>query len=671
MTSDSKLERTTSVEDALNTAVQLLPQNPDVALAQAEEILKTVPNHPQAKLVAGSAYRRLGRFEEARAVLEALAKAEPRSPVTALELGRAALELGDSDTAVKELRRAVKLKTDYAEAWVALADALRLAGDEKEADSAYLQSVRASTRDPFLSEAALAMVDGKLGVAEPLLRQRLKNQPTDVAALRMLGELALRLGREEDGILLLRRVLELSPGFDTARELLARTIGRGHRLQEAIDEADILLQGSTKNVSMAMFKASLLVRLGKQDQAGDIYKEVLARNPAHPKMWMGLGHVLKTTGKQAEAVAAYRKALDQQPTLGESWWSLANLKTVRFSEQDVNAMRTALRRTEDKEDLLHLHFSLGKAMEDEHKDEDAFRYYTEGNRLRRTQIEYSADDTEDQCKRIAAVFTPDFLAARAGQGFPARDPIFIVGLPRAGSTLIEQILSSHSQVEGTMELPDMMSMVSRMRKAEVKDGAKKYPELLADLDADALKALGQEYMERTCAVRQTDRPFFIDKMPNNWLHAGVIQLILPNAKIIDARRHPLGCCLSAWKQHFARGQGFSYDLVDVGRYYRDYVSLMKHFDTVAPGRIHRVIYEQMVSDTENEVRRLLDYVGLPFEEGCLEFYRNDRAVRTASSEQVRKPIFTDAVDHWKRFEPWLKPLVDTLGPVLTSYPAAP
>jgi hypothetical protein len=330
-------------------------------------------------------------------------------------------------------------------------------------------------------------------------------------------------------------------------------------------------------------------------------------------------------------------------------------------------MRAALSNTTDAEDLLHIHFSLGKAMEDAGENEKAIEHYSAGNRLRRSQLTYSPEDIRDQCRRTAALFTPAFLAARAGMGEPAGDPIFVVGLPRSGSTLVEQILSSHSQIEGTMELPDMMSIAARLRKTS----EKRYPETLADLGAEELRALGREYIDRTRIQRHTDRPFFIDKMPNNWQHAGLIQLILPNAKIIDARRHPVGCCFSAWKQHFARGQGFTYDLAELGDYYRNYVALMQHFDGVAPGRIHRVIYERMVADTEAEVRRLLDYLGLPFEESCLGFWQNDRAVRTASSEQVRKPIFSDAVDHWRRFEPWLKPLIEALGPVVEAYPEAP
>jgi tetratricopeptide (TPR) repeat protein len=670
MTAGTAQHQTGSAAEALASAAAMLGQRPDLALEQADEILRVIPGHPQAVLIAGAAMRRLGRLDHARKMLEDLAAKEPKSPATALELGRTAAALGDSKTALAELRRALKLRPEYPEALVALADALRLEGDDKGADEAYLRSIKASTQDPQLSQAAMAMIDGKYEVAEPLLKQRLRNQPTDVAALRLLGELALRIGREEDGLDLLRRTVELAPKFEAARELLARTLGHGHRISEALSYAEVLVQDAPQNPSHALFKASLLVRIGETEKAKNVYEGIIAYNNKLPHVWMSLGHVQKTLGNQAEAIKAYRNALEREPTLGECWFSLANLKTVKFTDDDVSAMQAALTQTKKDEDILHLQFALGKATEDARRDEEAFEHYKEGNRIRRTQITYSADDTHDQCERIAALFTPDFLAARAGQGCPSPDPIFVVGLPRSGSTLVEQILSSHSQIEGTMELPDMMSIAARLRKDEKEKGGR-YPEMLAGLDADALRALGQEYMDRTRVQRHTSRPLFIDKMPNNWQHAGLIQLILPNAKIVDARRHPMACCFSAWKQHFARGQAFSYDLTDVGRYYRDYVMLMEAFDKASPGRIHRVIYERMVEDTENEVRRLLDYIGLPFEESCLEFYRNDRAVRTASSEQVRKPIFTDAVDHWRRFEPWLSELVEALGPVLPAYPEAP
>ena len=323
------------------------------------------------------------------------------------------------------------------------------------------------------------------------------------------------------------------------------------------------------------------------------------------------------------------------------------------------------------DDRLHLHFALGKALEDRGEAAAAFASYAEGNRLRRAQIHYDGEEISTHVRRSIALFTPEFFAARAGLGCAAPDPIFILGMPRAGSTLIEQILASHSRVEGTMELPDVPALAKRLSGRKHKSGVSAYPECLAGLDPAALAALGEEFLQGTRVQRKTSRPFFIDKMPNNWLHVGLIRLILPKARIVDARRHPLGCCFSNFKQHFARGQGFTYDQAELGHYYRDYVALMAHFDAVQPGRIHRVIYERMVADPEDEVRRLLDFLDLPFEPACLKFYENERAVRTASSEQVRRPINREGLDQWRAFEPFLGPLEAALGPVLETYPEAP
>ncbi|HKE97270.1 MAG TPA: sulfotransferase, partial [Povalibacter sp.] len=377
-------------------------------------------------------------------------------------------------------------------------------------------------------------------------------------------------------------------------------------------------------------------------------------------------------GRQESSIDAYRRSIALAPQLGEAWWSLANLKTVRFSSNDLTSMQEQVARQDlTPEDRFHFHFALGKALEDARAYPASFEHYAQGNALRREMISYDPQETTATTGRTMALFTPEFVASRKGVGCPALDPIFIVGLPRSGSTLLEQILASHPLVEGTQELPDIIAIANELGGRKTLSGTSKYPDMIHSLSYDQLLALGERYLAQTRIQRKTNAPFFIDKMPNNWAHSGLIHLILPNAKIIDARRHPLGCCFSGFKQHFARGQQFSYGLEDIGRYYRDYVELMAHFDAVLPGRVHRVIYETLIDDTEAEVRRLLAYCGLEFDERCLRFYENDRAVRTASSEQVRQPIFRDAVDHWRHYEQWLDPLKLALGPVLETYPAVP
>jgi tetratricopeptide (TPR) repeat protein len=521
-------------------------------------------------------------------------------------------------------------------------------------------------RNPVLLEAAVALNENRLHDAEPLLRQHLKADPFDVAAIRMMAELAGRIGRLKDAEALLRRAVELAPNFIPARSNLAIVLYRQNRADEAISELETLSTLDPDDVTHDSLKAAAKGRLGDYEEAIELYGSVLERFPGQPKIWMSYGHLLKTVGQQAESVAAYRRALDIAPGLGEVWWSLANLKTVRFDDADIALMEAGLARTDiSSEDRFHLHFALGKALEDRKEAAASFHHYDEGNRLRAAELESHERNVTRHVEVAKALFTPAFVAQRAGQGCDAADPVFILGLPRAGSTLLEQILSSHSLVEGTMELPDIPHIAGQLGSID------HWPEKLANAPPEDLKRMGEMFLERTRIQRKSGKPFFIDKLPNNWLHVGLIHLILPNAKIIDARRHPMACCFSNFKQHFARGQGFTYSQTDIGRYYADYVDYMAHIDRVLPGRVVRMFHEDMVDDSEREIRRLLDALGLPFEESCLRFWENDRAVRTASSEQVRRPIFKEGTEQWLMFEPYLDPLKAALGPVLSAYPAVP
>jgi tetratricopeptide (TPR) repeat protein len=623
-----------TLEVALSHASRLLQSHPTLAAEQAAEILKVVPNHPVALLLLGQA------------------------------LGAS----GQGDAAVDALRRAVQVRPDLGDAWLALGDHLTAIGDTQGADEAYARHIKCSTRNPRLLSAAVSLVEGRIAPAEQLLREHLKQYPTDVAAIRMFAEVAIRLGRYTDAENLLARCLELSPSFAPARHHYAIVLHRENKEAAALVEVDRLLAAEPRNPSYRSLKAAILGSLGEYEGSIELYGGLLAEYPNHHKAWMSYGHSLKTAGRQDEAIRAYRKSIELRPEFGEAYWSLANLKTFRFSAEDLQTMRAQLARADlSDDDRFHFHFAIGKALEDSAEFAGSFQHYLEGNRLRRAGIEYSADETASHVTRSKAVLTRAFFAERAGSGYDAPDPIFIVGLPRSGSTLLEQILSSHSAVEGTMELPDIIAMARQLGGKKTRTQTSNYPEVLQSLSHEELRALGQQYIEQTRVHRKTGAPFFIDKMPNNFAHTGLIHLMLPNSKIIDARRHPLGCCLSGFKQHFARGQHFTYSLDDIGRYYRDYVELMAHFDEALPGRVHRVIYETMIDDTENEVRRVLEHCGLPFEEQCLRFYQNERAVRTASSEQVRRPIFREGVEQWRHYEPWLEPLKQALGPVLTNW----
>ena len=506
----------------------------------------------------------------------------------------------------------------------------------------------------------MALNENRLDVAERLLKPHLKEDPFDAAAIRMLAELAGRIGRWSDAENLLRRAIEIAPGFNAARANLALVLGRTGRPAEALELLDEIFAVDQEDLGVLNLRAATLGKLGDFGEALQLYEALLKKTPRQPRMWLSYGHMLKTIGRQADGIAAYRKALAIEPKLGEAWWSLANLKTVKFDDADIAAMRQALKSPGlSEQDRLHLDFALGKAMHDADRPDEAFVHYTKANALRLKTQPYDAAKLTRTVDLCMEKFTAAAFAERSG-GCEAADPIFIVGLPRAGSTLVEQILSSHSLVEGTAELPDIPALVNKI-------GA--YPAAVLKLGSAEREELGREYLKRSAVQRRTQRPFFIDKLPNNWLYVPFIQLILPNAKIIDARRHPLSCCFSNFRQHFARGQPFTYDLTDIGRYYADYVRLMAHIDAVFPGRVHRVVYEQMVDDTETEIRRLLGYCGLEFEPQVLEFYRTERPVRTASSEQVRRPIYREATEEWRAYEPYLEPLKAALGEVLDHYPA--
>lgn len=519
---------------------------------------------------------------------------------------------------------------------------------------------------PRLLEAAMALNRNALNEAEPLLKRHLKEDPFDVYAIRMLAELAGRIGRTRDAEHLLRRALEIAPGFTAARSNLALLLHRLNRPEEALAELDKVRLEEPDDPGHATLHAAVSGRIGAFDEALALYETILAKAERHAPIWLSYGHTLKTVGRLDEGIAAYRRAIAIKPWFGEAWWSIANLKTAPLGAEDRAVMVAALDAPEAlPDDCFHLHFALGKSLEDDGDSIAAFAHYEAANRLRRAALPYDAAETTQAVDRAIARFDAGFFAERAGQGCAAPDPVFIIGMPRAGSTLIEQILSCHSQVEGTMELPDIPAIINRLARKGSWIGA------LTALDAAGLRQLGESYLETTRIQRREGKPLFIDKLPNNWLFVGLIHVILPNARFVDARRHPLDCGYSNFRQHFARGQAFSYGLADIGHYYSDYVRLMAHFDRVLPGRITRVIHERLLDDPEAEIRALLERLDLPFEEQCLDFTSSRRAVRTPSSEQVRRPINRSGEGQWRAVEQHLAPLVAALGPVLDCYPEAP
>jgi tetratricopeptide (TPR) repeat protein len=483
--------------------------------------------------------------------------------------------------------------------------------------------------------------------------------------MRLLAKIGMKLDVLDDAEILLAAALELAPDYHAARHEYAIVLLQRHKHAQSLQEIERLLKIEPNNRGFRVTHASAYVGLGQHERAIEIYRDILAETPRAPDIHLSVAHALKTLGKQQDAINSYRTAIDCRPSYGDAYWSLANLKTYRFPEDDIARMR-AQEQSPDivLEDRFHLCFALGKALEDRGEYAESFQCYERGNALKKEQTRFRIEPLERNTRLQKQVCTREFFEARRGVGHPSEEPIFIVGLPRAGSTLLEQILASHSQVEGTLELPDILRMVADLQGRDPDTANPRYPGVLTGMDADAFRRLGEKYLNDT-RIYRTDKPRYIDKMPNNFRHVGLMHLILPNARIIDARREPMACCFSNFKQLFASGQEFTYSMEDIARYYRTYVEIIHHWDEALPGRVLRVQHEDVVEDLEGSVRRLLDFCGLQFEPACLEFYKNERSVRTASSEQVRRPIFKEGLDQWRNFEPWLGPLKDHLGDLVS------
>lgn len=620
---------------------------------------------PGASLMLAGALRLQGKAKDALARSEALAKAHPNWPGAQFEYALALAATGRDAEALPLLQNLQRTTAGVPGVWREIGDRHWALGDQANAERAYINHISDQALEPAVHAALTAQQRGDRAAAETALQVQLSHYPSDIVALRHLAEHYSTEGKYEDAEPLLQRAIERAPGFALARYGLAMVLIQLHRPAEALIHADALLAFEPARYEFLNLKAETLSRLGDFEGSAKALEAILQQRPGDATAWSTYGDLLRALGRRAECEAAYKRAIALNPGAGIAYWGLANLKTYRFTADDVTTMRAQapqIANTDEKSSML---FALGKALEDQQDFAEAFRAYSDANAARRASLPHDATDAAEKTRRAKAVFTPSFFAERKGYGAMANAPIFIVGMPRSGSTLVEQILASHSAVEGTMELVDLLAITKRLGVQGL------YPELLRDLTVDQVRALGEEYLSRTRVFRQSNAPRFIDKMPNNFLETGFIQLALPNATIIDVRRNPLACCVSNFKQHWATGQSFAYDLKDIGAFYRNYVELMAHFDAVLPGRVHRVIYENLVADPEAETRRLLAACNLPFEDACLRFYENQRAVRTPSSEQVRQPIFKGGVDNWRPFEPWLGPLKEALGPVLDYYPDAP
>ena len=631
------------------------------ALAAAEALLIEVPENRDVWYMLAVSQRYLGRVPDALATLAQFEKLHPDYSRLFQERGHCHVALRAAEPAIEAYLRAVNINPALPASWKALQTLFRMTGQAANAELAS-GHVAALARLPVEIVTASSMfADGEIYDAERIVREFLLAHGNHVEGMRLLARIGVKLDVLDDAEFLLESVLVLAPDYHMARYDYAEVLCKRHRHSQALEEIRKLLETEPRNRTYRTLQAIAYVGLGNHDEAIRIYRELLTETPRAADVHLSIAHALKTLGKQQEAIESYRAAAAMNANFGDAYWSLANLKTYRFTEEEIARMRSAEAAPGTKPvDRYHLHFALGKAFEDRGEYAESFRHYERGNALKKAEIRFRIEPIERTARLQASVCTRDFFLSRAGVGCGRPDPIFIVGLPRAGSTLLEQILASHSAVEGTMELADIPRLVHELQGREQNDSAPRYPAVLAELTPDQLRRYGEKYLADT-QIYRTGKPFFIDKMPNNFRHVGLIHLILPNAKIIDARREPMACCFSNFKQLFASGQEFTYDIDDIARYYRCYIELMEHWNAVLPGKILRVQHEDVVENLEGNVRRLLEFCGLEFEPQCVEFYKTERSVRTASSEQVRRPIFKEGLDQWRHFEPWLQPLRTSLG----------
>jgi tetratricopeptide (TPR) repeat protein len=636
-------------------------------LQAAAELAARVPENRDVLYLMAMSQRHLGKIPEALATLGRLEQHHPGFSHLYQERGHCYVAMRDSERAIDAFLRGVNINPALPASWSMLEGLYRMTGQAENAGMAAAHVATLKRLPPQIVHATSLFSDGELTLAENLIRPYLLEHGNDVEAMRLLARIGFKRDVLDDAELLLDAVLELAPDYRAARVDYALVLLQRHKYLKAREELDKLLRLEPANRQYLTLYANTCVGLGEHEKALPLYRDLLAEAPHAADLHLSVAHCLKTLGQQAEAIEAYRNSASARANFGDAYWSLANLKTYRFTDEEIARMQSEEAAPATQlVDRYHLCFALGKAFEDRGRYQESFGYYERGNALKRSESRYRPEPFERNTRLQIEVCTRAFFEARRGGGAASADPIFIVGLPRSGSTLLEQILASHSLVEGTHELADIQRMVMDLQGRDPDLANPPYPRVLADLKPEDRLKLGEKYLHDTRFYR-TGKPYFIDKMPNNFRHIGLIHLILPNARIIDARREPMACCFGNLKQLFANGQEFTYGVEDIARYYRTYLELMRHWDEVLPGRILRVWHEDVVEDLEGNVRRILEFCGLPFEPDCVEFHKTKRSVLSASSEQVRRPIFRDGLDQWKHYEPWLGPLREALGDALVRY----
>ena len=642
------------------------------AAAAAASLRKTVPENRDVLYLLALAQRQARRTQDALATLAAMEQMHPGSSLLYQERGACYVALKDAPRAIQAFEQAVRINPALPATWSMLEGLYRLTGNEPQLQVAAAHSAKLRTIPNEVIVATGLFCEGNLTAAERRIRAYLLTNGNQVEAMRLLARIGVAREVYDDAEILLAAALQIAPDYTEARFDYARVLVERHKHVEAIAEIDKLLKDDPENADHLTLRATAAIGLGDHAAGIEGYREVLRKGTLEPRVaasvHLSIAHSLKTLGQRDEAVAAYHRTIDMLPNYGDAYWSLANLKTYVFSDAEVSAMRDAeALESLPAIDRYHICFALGKAFEDRRAFELSWRYYERGNELKRAESRYRPELLELNTANQKRVCSAEFFAARSGSGASSHAPIFILGLPRSGSTLLEQILASHSQVEGTQELAHIPRYALELQGYDPDLNSPRYPDVFTDMPVEEFKRLGERYIAETKVYRTSDRPIFIDKMPNNFRHIGLIHLMLPNAKIIDARREPMACCFGNLKMLFARGQEFAYSVEDIARYYRTYLDLMGHWNAVLPGQILRVQHEDVVDDLEVSVRRILDFCGLPFEAGCIDFHKTSRSVRTASSEQVRQPIYREGLEQWRNYEPWLGPLREALGDALDRY----
>jgi tetratricopeptide (TPR) repeat protein len=640
-------------------------------VAAATTLLERVPENRDVLYLLALSQRQLTRTADALATLEQLEVFHPGYSRLYQERGHCHVARREAPQAIEAFLRAVTINPALPASWGMLEGLYRMCGDADNAGRAAAHVAKLKTLPQEVTTATGLFSDGDLVAAEKMIRAFLLAHGDHIEAMRLLARIGAALEVLDDAELLLEAVLERVPDYLAARYDYASVLLGRHKHSQAVVELDKLLAIDPANRQYRTLYATAAVGLGDHPRAITLYEDLLRDappgSPNAAELHLSMAHSLKTLGRQRDAIGEYRAAARERSDFGDSYWSLANLKTYRFTDPELQSMRTAeAGPATGLVDRYHLCFALGKAYEDRHEYAESWGYYERGNALKRAESRYRPEVIELNTANQKSVCTRKFFEQRTGYGVASTTPIFVVGLPRSGSTLIEQILASHSAVEGTQELADIPRYVLELQGREPDFESPRYPAVLAQLPIAESARFAEKYLNDT-RVYRTDKPRFIDKMPNNFRHIGFIHLMFPNAKIIDARREPMACCFGNLKQLFARGQEFTYSIEDIARYYRTYLELMEHWDAALPGRVLRVHHEDVVDDLERSVRLILDFCELPFEPACVEFHRTERSIRTASSEQVRQPIFREGLDQWRNYEAWLGPLREALGDAFVRY----